>query len=124
MNGTPRILVVEADPVIRGWLDRTLRSAGFRVSLAGSLKEAAGRLSSRTGFHAIVSEYTMPDGTCPELLAAFRDEQGRTLPALVTSSETSAAADTTPDCHFLARPFDGAQLLSALDRLLGPSGLS
>ena len=112
------ILVVETDPVIRGWLDKTLRGAGFHVSLAGNVNEAVARLSCRPGFAAIVCEYSMPDGTWPELNAVVRDRQGGVLPALLTSQGPLTPSPGQADFELLSRPFDGADLLGALNRLL------
>ncbi len=118
MNALKTILVVEADPVIQGWLCHILRWAAFNVSAAGSLKEALRRLSTEPGFEAVICDYCLPDGTCLDLLGGLRGYGKDSVPVLLTSGSWVNSLPLERGFELLAKPFSSAQLLAALDRLL------
>ena len=118
MNALKTILVVEADRVIQGWLCHILRGAAFNVSAAGSLKEALSRLSTEPGFVAVICDYCLPDGTCLDFLAGLRGYGRDSVPVLLTSGSWINSLPGERGFELLAKPFNSAQLLAALDRLL------
>jgi len=123
MNSGKRILIVEMDPVVNGWLCQLLRASAFQVSVAGSLREALMRLSSSGDFAAVICDSSLPDVTCPELLAGLRSIQNTHVPVLLTSANWFHSALPELGVELLAKPFDAAQLLAALERLLRLSRL-
>jgi len=113
-----RILVIEADPVVRGWLCQILRTQAFSVSAAGSLKEALVRLSTAPTFSVIVCDYYLPDGTCLDLLGGLRWHEGKPVPMLLTSGSGIQKWPGANGLEALSKPFTAEQLLAALKRLL------
>jgi len=112
------VLVIEADPVIRGWLCQILRTQAFNVSAAGSLKEALVRVSAAPAFSVIVCDYYLPDGTCLDLLGGLRRHEGKPVPVLLTSGSGIQKWPGGNGLEALSKTFTAEQLLAALKRLL------
>ena len=72
---TFRILLVEDHGDTRTVLARLLRSFGFAVSAAGSVKEAL-RLAEAERFDLLVSDIGLPDGSGVEVMRVLKDRQG------------------------------------------------
>ncbi len=113
-----RILVIEADPVILGWLCQILREQAFSASAAGSLKEALLRVSTVPAFSVIICDYYLPDGTCLDLLGGLRWHEGKPVPLLLTSGSGIQKWPGANGLEALSKPFTAEQLLAALKRLL------
>jgi PAS domain S-box-containing protein len=70
-----RILLVEDHADTRTVMARLLRSFGFAVSSAGSVKEAL-RLADTERFDLLVSDIGLPDGSGVDVMKTLKDRQG------------------------------------------------
>ena len=116
-----RVLVVDDDPSIQGFLAEALTDEGYGVRTAGNGREAL----------AVLQEW-LPDLILLDLMMtemdgwAFRSEQ-RTLaavadvPVIVLSAtrDLAAKAKGLDAAHIFAKPFDVEALLGTIERLTG-----
>lgn len=115
------ILVIEDDRGIRSMLDRGLRAAGHRPTLAEDV--ATGRAAWAGGsFDLVLLDVMLPDGNGIELLAERRAHGDVTPTVLLTAREegelrdrATAAGATT----YLPKPFAYPELLACVRRLTG-----
>lgn len=121
---TPRILLVEDDPVTCAYLVAVIEALPASVQVARSLAEA--RRCVVEGDHALwLVDANLPDGSGAELLEDWR-ASGRHTPAIAhTASHDRDALQALLDagfCQALAKPISAANLLAALRQQLdGPS---
>jgi DNA-binding response OmpR family regulator len=110
------VLVVEADPTLRGVLTAVLTLSGLRAAGAADLTAAEAAVRAAPPEAALVDTTTGADGAAAALLlrAAVPD-----LPVLflATRAEPRAAAPGGAD-HYLAVPFDLRQVVARLQALL------
>jgi len=115
-----RLLVVEDDLAIQGFLERALREAGYQVDTAGDAK--AGELKALEGVHdAFIIDLGLPDMDGLELIARCR-AQGSQAPVLILSARRSVderirGLERGGD-DYLTKPFAIAELLARLRNLL------
>jgi CheY-like chemotaxis protein len=120
-DGERRVLVVDDDPSIQGFLAEALVDEGYRVRTAANGREAL----------AILGEWRpdliLLDLMMPEMDGwAFRGEQ-RAMPAVsdvpvIVLSATRELAARTRDLQpvqVVSKPFDLEALLGTIDRLTG-----
>jgi CheY-like chemotaxis protein len=120
-DGERRVLVVDDDPSIQGFLAEALADEGYRVRTAANGREAL----------AILGEWRpdliLLDLMMPEMDGwAFRGEQ-RAMPAVsdvpvIVLSATRELAARTRDLEpvqVVSKPFDLGALLGTIDRLTG-----
>jgi CheY-like chemotaxis protein/PAS domain-containing protein len=113
-----RVLVVDDEPDVLRVVAKRLERLGCVVDTAVDGDDALERLlAAPSQWHLVLTDQTMPRRTGEQLLIAMRDA-GLTVPVVVMSGYS---ATVTPDRMlalgaraFLAKPFDGAQLLEAL----------
>ena len=122
-GGTERVLLVEDEAPVRDYARRVLENGGYEVLEAGS-GEGALRIATaeRGTIHLLLTDVVMPGmggpelssrvtGLRPSIRTLFISGYGR--PALERRGALSGA---TP---LLGKPFDGAELLSAVRAVLG-----
>lgn len=115
-----RVLVVEDDKAIQGFLERALVEAGYQVDTAGTAK--AGELKAIEGIHdACIIDLGLPDMDGLELIARCR-AQGSHAPVLILSARRSLdervrGLERGGD-DYLTKPFAIAELLARLRNLL------
>lgn len=124
------LLVVDDDPEMRRYVQRSLqRSLGERghVHLAGDGLEAL-RLAGTQRFDAVITDVLLPGLDGLSLCDALERTPGTAaLPVLVVSGEidaierAQALARTRSHRAFLAKPFNAASLVAALEKLLDAS---
>lgn len=116
------ILLVEDDELVSGVIERTLRHAGYVVECARFGDEALRHVhDSPARWHAVVLDLTLPDMPGRQVLERIRETLAH-LPVLITSghdARTIPAATLRMASGFLAKPFRGDELLSALRRAMG-----
>lgn len=116
------ILLVEDDELVSGVIERTLRYAGYTVECVRLGDEALRHLrESPTRWSAVVLDLSLPDMPGREVLERIRESLAR-LPVLVTSghdARTIPAETLRMASGFLAKPFRGEELLSALRLAMG-----
>ena len=123
-----RLLVVEDDRKVAGFIQMGLREEGYAVDVAGDGNEASA-LAHITDYDAIILDVMLPKKNGLQVAAELRRE-GRTNPILMLT-----ARDATEDVvrgldagadDYLAKPFRFDELLArirALTRRGGPAGL-
>ena len=123
-----RLLVVEDDRKVAGFIQMGLREEGFAVDVARDGNEASS-LVHITDYDAIILDVMLPQKNGLQVAAEMRRE-GRKTPILMLT-----ARDTTEDVvrgldagadDYLAKPFRFDELLArlrALTRRRGPTGL-
>jgi two-component system copper resistance phosphate regulon response regulator CusR len=123
-----RLLVVEDDRKVAGFIQMGLREEGFAVDVARDGSEASS-LVHLTDYDAIILDVMLPQKNGLQVAAEMRRE-GRKTPILMLT-----ARDTTEDVvrgldagadDYLAKPFRFDELLArlrALTRRRGPTGL-
>lgn len=121
-GGHETVLLVEDEPAVRELGARYLRSHGYEVLVAGSMKEALGVVSSALGsIDLVVTDVVMPGGSGPQLLRALR--AGRAdLPVLFLSGYPDGEfgkGGAPLDGPLLPKPFKSDQLIRAVRDVLG-----
>ena len=115
-----RMLVVEDDRGIAVMLDRGLRLAGHRVTIAGSVRDA--RLAWDLGrFDLVLLDVMLPDGDGIELLAERRGVGDQVPAVLLTAREEGELrerADRAGATAYLPKPFAWADLLRLINRVM------
>lgn len=118
-----RILAVDDSPTIRALVSRALKAAGFEVFLASDGVEGVGALEDADP-HLIITDINMPrlDGFgLIESVRANADYGGVPILVLTTESgaDLKARARAAGATGWIVKPFDDAQLISIIDRVLG-----
>lgn len=117
-----RILLVDDHPIVRAGVAQLIRDHWFDAELAeaGTLAEAL-KLLEDDGWSAVVLDLSLPDAQGLEGLARLRRKMPET-PVLVLSMHAEAAyaarALQTGASGYLTKDRAGAELLSALDRVV------
>ena len=110
------ILVVEDEPVIRSALRRFLERNRYRVCEAASVREAQDNFRFDR-FHLIISDLRLPGAPGTDLIRLAGE-----VPVLIMTSYASlrSAVDAMRlgAVDYIAKPFDHADLLSAIRRIL------
>jgi DNA-binding response OmpR family regulator len=115
-----RLLVVEDDVAIQGFLKRALSEAGYQVDTAQDAK--TGELKALEGIHdALIIDLGLPDMDVLNLIARCR-AQGSSAPVLILSARRSVdervrGLEQGGD-DYLTKPFALAELLARLRNLL------
>jgi two-component system, cell cycle sensor histidine kinase and response regulator CckA len=121
-RGTETVLVCEDQDALRGLLERILTRAGYSV-VAAADPAAALRIATdlRGAYDAVVSDVVMPGQSGLELAKELEVRHG-TRPLVLVSgfnAESLDAGATLPaGTAFLEKPFESAELLSAVRSLL------
>lgn len=118
-----RILAVDDSPTIRALVGRALRTAGYEVFLASDGVEGVGSLKDVEP-QLIITDINMPrlDGFgLIETVRASSDYGSVPILVLTTESGTDlkARARAAGATGWIVKPFDDAQLVSVIERVLG-----
>ncbi|MCA8964210.1 MAG: response regulator [Planctomycetes bacterium] len=108
-----RVLVVDDEPTVRNVVRRVLSSQGLTVTVVESGAAALQELDRPDSrFQLAVIDFTMPDMDGAALSTAIRRRKPA-LPIVLMSGhdESMVRSAAAPDCAFLAKPFDAAELL-------------
>jgi CheY-like chemotaxis protein len=116
----PEVLVVEQSESTRNALTDILARQRIRASFAGDLEEALGLI--RTGSpRVIISEFRIPTMAAKKIVDLLR-QQGRTIPVLVTTSQSGKTADLLVEklgaSGYLSKPLSATQVASQLSTFL------
>jgi DNA-binding response OmpR family regulator len=118
------ILVVDDDPIVTNMIEKVLVRAGYKVIRADNGKEAL-RLYDPKTVGLVLTDLVMPDMEGIELMAEFRrlysgiktiamSGGGRNVPEKYLSLARHLGANCT-----LSKPFSNAELLAAVQDVLG-----
>ncbi|HEY0712287.1 MAG TPA: ATP-binding protein, partial [Polyangia bacterium] len=123
-GGNERILVVEDDVAVRGYVVQTLRGLGYQVTEAGQGHEAlATRARAPSAFDLVMTDLMMPEAGGSQLARALRTRIPG-IPILFMSGSARAEQllaklGENPD-HFLRKPFTPAEVARKLRTALTP----
>jgi two-component system chemotaxis response regulator CheY len=117
-----RILAVDDSPSMRDMVRITLGDAGFDVTAACDGQEALA-IARKGSFDLVLSDVNMPLMDGISLIRALRAELSyRHTPILMLTTETSAErkreGKEAGATGWLVKPFDPAQLVATLHRVL------
>jgi two-component system, NtrC family, response regulator AtoC len=121
-NGSPRprVLVVDDDKSLCGWLAERLEASGFEVVQRTSAEAALDVLEDHD-FDAIVTDLTLAGMTGIELCARCRENRPQ-MPVIVITGygdmNSAIGAIRAGASDFITKPVDGAILQHALERAL------
>lgn len=115
-----KLLLVEDNQELSGWLARLLTQSGFAVEQAFSGTDAAHLLMTQT-YDAILLDLTLPGLNGQTLLRSLRNKNNQ-VPVLIISAQNTlqdiiAHLDLGAD-DYLAKPFDIQELEARLRSLL------
>ncbi len=120
------VLIVDDEKDLLGILCETVESAGYRVTGAGSAKEALSLLKDpRSDFDVILTDLCMPEVDGIDFIRDVR-QANSTIPIVICSGRVDSThvpedAETLGISRVLAKPIDGASLHRELYRVLGQS---
>jgi CheY-like chemotaxis protein len=116
----PEVLVIEQSESTRNALTDILARQRIRASFAGDVEEALGLIRSREP-RVIISEFRIPTMAAKKIVDSLR-EQGRSIPVLVTTSQSGKTADLLVEklgaSGYLSKPLSAAQVASQLSTFL------
>ena len=120
-RGTPLILIVEDEPLVRMFAVDALEDAGFAVSQAGDAAEALAALTqNQQGLKAVIVDLGLPDRTGDQLAAEMRGMRAD-LPIVIASGRSERELKDRfakdPRIAILVKPYTAAMLLDALTSL-------
>jgi CheY-like chemotaxis protein len=114
--GPPRrIMVVEDNDTVRDATAELLRRRGHDVTAVAGGEEALDRVRAGADPEVLLSDVVMPGLTGPELAAQLRELRPG-LPTVFMSGHTGDVTVTTGSAVCIAKPFDEAELLAAIER--------
>jgi DNA-binding NtrC family response regulator len=120
-----RIVVIDDDEQMRGFIEEVLTRAGYEVCAAASAREGLDNLKQKTA-DLIITDLIMPDKEGLETIMELRrlyagvkiiaiSGGGRSAPWVNLKTAAQLGASGT-----LAKPFSRQQILDEIDRLLAP----
>ena len=119
--GEPEVLVIEQSESTRSALNDILARQRVRASFAGDVDEALGMIRSGEP-RVIISEFRIPTMAAKKIVDLLR-EQGRSIPVLVTTSQSGKTADLLVEklgaSGYLSKPLSASQVAAQLAAFLG-----
>jgi DNA-binding NtrC family response regulator len=116
----PRVLLVDDEPAIADWLRIVLEGEGYDVGVAGDAVSAIGQMTERDFSLALV-DLVLPDGDGLQLLQQLKSKDSSIEVIIMTGhSSISKAVEATKQgaFYFVAKPFDGAEMLTLVAKAL------
>jgi len=119
-----RLLLVEDNERLAGFVASNLRSAGFLVDVVGEADDATAALAS-TRFDACILDLGLPDRDGSEVLRELRNRRDQT-PVLVLTArddlDSRVAGLNLGADDYLVKPFDIEELVARIKALLRRPG--
>ena len=116
----PEVLVIEQSESTRNALTDIFLRQHIRASFAGDVEEALGLIRTREP-RVIISEFRIPTMAAKKIVDSLR-EQGRSIPVLVTTSQSGKTADLLVEklgaSGYLSKPLSATQVASQLSTFL------
>ena len=112
----PRLLIIEDEPDLRGYLTKLFTKDGYAVEAAADAATALTLLESTTP-DLVITDVMLPGQSGLDLLSALRqDERMARLPVVVLTAradaETAIGAFAAGADDFVVKPFNSAELLA------------
>jgi signal transduction histidine kinase len=121
-TGTETILVVEDNPMVRGYVAAQLHSLGYTVLEAGDAPEALALLGAAKDYIRLVfSDVVMPKGMTGHQLAAEVRQRYPRIKVVLTSGyapEAARAGGDVPGTIILSKPYRRGQLARLIRTVL------
>jgi two-component system, sensor histidine kinase len=122
--GDPHVLLVEDNSSVQRAMCRLLELEGYRATPVASLSEALQHIEKGNHIDLLICDYHLSGGESgTQVIAALRGILGASLPALLTTGDTSSAIKHVPDdpyLRFTTKPIKADELLTLLRELLAP----
>jgi CheY-like chemotaxis protein len=119
-TGEPDVLVIEQSESTRNALTDILARQRIRASFAGDVEEALGLIRSGSP-RVIIAEFRIPTMAAKKIVDSLR-QQGRTIPVLVTTSQSGKTADLLVEklgaSGYLSKPLSATQVAAQLSAFL------
>jgi len=120
LSGSPRVLIVEDEMLVRMFAVDALEDVGFQVLQAGDATEAMSALKGADQLQAVIVDMGLPDRSGDQLAAEMR-AQHQDLPILIASgrSERELKDRFSADQRVgvLVKPYTAGMLIGALNSL-------
>jgi DNA-binding response OmpR family regulator len=112
----PRLLIIEDEPDLRGYLTKLFTKDGYAVEAMGDAETALTFLESNAP-DMVVTDVMLPGQSGLEMLGTLRqDERNARLPVVVLTARTDHEAALEAFAHgaddFVVKPFNSAELLA------------
>ncbi|HQS49645.1 MAG: hypothetical protein B7Y12_25000 [Rhizobiales bacterium 24-66-13] len=118
----PRILVLDADIVVRHVLAEYLRTCGYQVAEAASADEALDLLAdARPPFDVMLADFAVPGRLAGFALAAFVREHHPAVEVILAGTPAKAANEAAELCDegpHLARPYEPQSVIERIKQLM------
>ncbi|HXI86074.1 MAG TPA: ATP-binding protein, partial [Parvularculaceae bacterium] len=110
LTGAGRILVVEDEDAVRGFVVAALEDCGYEVTATGDGEEALEALGDdEGGFDLVISDVMMPEVDGPTLITRARAERGLKAKVIFMSAYAETAVreqlDRVEDAQYIQKPF-------------------
>lgn len=120
---TTKILVVDDEPMMRRFIEASLRAAGYDELIFSSSGSAVPSLALAERPQLIIMDVMMPGGNGLRALRTLRSSPATArIPVIMTSGfnvlTMEESATNRPE-QLLSKPFTASQLLGEVARLLG-----
>ncbi len=115
-----RLLLVEDDPILGRGLSVHLKSEGYSVDWAESLKSARSFLHQQS-YHLVILDLTLPDGDGLSLLRYLREQIKSTSVMVLTAQineETVVEALQSGASDYVRKPFSSRELFARISNIL------
>lgn len=113
------VLVVEDEPLIRMGVVEDLAQAGFTVLEAQDTDEAISLLRSHPEIRVLFTDIELPGSMNGLSLASTVRDRWPPVKIIVTSGRVRVGQRDLPeDVHFVPKPYDNRQVISALRDML------
>ena len=127
MSSKAKILIVDDEAPMRFVIEHLLNAEGYQVSTAAN-GEIALELASRESFDLIMTDLIMPCKDGIETILLLRASQPQTKIIAMSGGWNGGShsylrlAEKIGASRTLAKPFDKATLLNAIESEIGPAG--
>jgi CheY-like chemotaxis protein len=118
-SGSPTILVVEDDGLVRQVSAEELVDAGYQVLEAANAEEAIAIFESGVGVALLFTDVNMPGELDGLDLARLVHDRWPRVQLLVTSGNASGLDDLPDDGRFISKPFSLRHMRSVVEQLVG-----
>lgn len=115
----PAVLVVEDEVLIRMSIADSIAEAGFTVYEAANADQAIRLMEAHSDIRLLFTDVDMPGSMDGLRLAAAVRDRWPPVKILITSGHIRIRAEELPvEGRFFAKPYDPAQVVSAMQDLL------
>ena len=123
MVASPRVLVVDDEPVVNESCRRVLSARGYEVDTVESGREGMSRASAQE-FDLVITDLRMPDLDGMELVRTIRRERPNTAIVVITgygSVPSAVEAVRLGVADYIEKPFTPKQLTDAVAKAFAPA---